>query len=182
MKDLYSLPAYAQGIKFEYSNWEEVIQILGMNGVEARGAYSTRDGNIVPPGTLTEYRVILIKQKDTREILRADVGDWIVKFEDKDGAEFIPLPDALVKQQYVEDPLDIGNGQHTFRELYKNIENHQKSMETAVSLLKEARAFILTVQMTDKRPIGEGSEDLADRISEVLVNEHVPVMTVIKND
>lgn len=180
MNDLYSKPAYAQGIKFEYNNWEEVIQVIGLNNGTARGVYLTKDGNVAPQNTLTEHRGIMINNFYAG-IMIASVGDWIMKFEDEKGVVFTPVPDTIVKDQYVLDPLDIGNGQHTFRELYEKQEELNTKIEYAYSLLKQCVGLLGHPAMEHSHATQEATTELREEIIKALDIYH-PKMEVIKND
>lgn len=126
--EFVTLPIMAKAIQFlpEGNNWDEVAAIVKLNGGHAEMIYTDKNGQPAPPGNITEHKAVLLKVNAQSAVV-VTKGNFIILNTD----EMYPVPEKDFKAFYLpfSDINQIGNGQHTFSDLYKRIEFFDPTLE-----------------------------------------------------
>lgn len=126
-----SKPAYTKAVEFKEdgSNWKEVIDLVRLNGGEADLIYLTKDGNPAGPNKITEYRGVILTVGPGQAVA-VPRGTFILL----NHQPMFPMlkKDFLEMNLTMQDINEISNGQHTFKQLYRELERFEPTLEQCI--------------------------------------------------
>jgi hypothetical protein len=121
-------PVFVKAIQFDGQNYNEVIEVIGLNGGKAEFRYCDKGGQPVPEGTITEYKIILFVGTHPNQPPQFAFATNYILLNGPEGT-MIPMPEETFLEYHTADFNSISNGQHTFAECYNRVAKWEPTFE-----------------------------------------------------
>lgn len=150
--DYLSVPVPVKAILYDGQNYEQVLDVIRLNGGQGNTCFADQNYNPVPEGTITEFKVIMFTGANPNQEPAVAPPGFFILLNGEQGTMY-PIPEELFKQYHVENASEISNGQHSFKDLYKQLSRYEPTLEEVIvadkfHLFKEDKSVQLFIKQS----------------------------------